>query len=225
MWSQEEPNDWNGEDCVQIAKEGLLNDFPCTSELYFLCQLPVMSTSGTSPTCPYPGPNPVLIHTNKCFVFMTNEKKQPWEAQKACEEMINGTLAELSTEEERLFVSQSVYFNVSLLILGANDSDFEGEFIWVRNQSLLRLNWWASGEPNNANGQEYCVSMSSISGEISSDSCEDLKPFLCQLEVPNPCDTILPGAIYSDGQCFKMYTQSMNWSQVQKKWGNWHLKQ
>ncbi|KAK0069254.1 lectin BRA-3, partial [Biomphalaria pfeifferi] len=141
----------------------------------------VMSTSGTNPTCPYPGPNPVLIHTNKCFVFMTNEKKQPWEAQKVCEEMINGTLAELLTEEERLFVSQSVYFNASLLILGANDSDFEGEFIWVRNQSLLRLNWWASGEPNNANGQEYCVSMSSISGEISSDSCEDLKPFLCQL--------------------------------------------
>ncbi|KAK0069255.1 C-type lectin domain family 17 member A, partial [Biomphalaria pfeifferi] len=39
MWSYEEPNDWNGEDCVQIAKDGFLNDFSCTSVLYFVCQL------------------------------------------------------------------------------------------------------------------------------------------------------------------------------------------
>ncbi|KAH9512507.1 hypothetical protein Btru_038649 [Bulinus truncatus] len=177
QWMSGEPNDSSGEDCVTMNKGNLFNDVQCGLARYFLCQIKLL---GTSQTCTSLGINQSLDGNTKCFVFMTLEKKNFTEAVQVCANF-HGMLAEPVSVEEKLTIASSALFTESELLVGATDSEFEGDFVWTINQSLLRLNWWVSGQPDNAMGDEFCVAFDSGTGQLLDSSCSVQRPFMCQL--------------------------------------------
>ena len=70
-------------------------------------------------------------------------------------------------------------------MIGANDEDLEGTFVWVDNSNFGYTNWY-SGEPNNWTnwaGGENCVTVRD-EGKWHDSKCHVPLPFLCKYTDP-----------------------------------------
>lgn len=90
----------------------------------------------------------------------------------------NGYLATITSAEEQAFLNTlwpgagsvlGQFSGFSYFLIGASDRDSEGTFEWIggpEDGSALSYSNWSSGEPNDANGEDYVVAwwQDSVSG-------------------------------------------------------------
>ena len=66
--------------------------------------------------------------------------------------------------------------------IGLSDLDTEGTFIWESGTELSGdvARHWYSGEPNNADGNENCVTVGHSDGSMNDMPCQAEVKFICQ---------------------------------------------
>ena len=122
---------------------------------------------------------------NKCFQFVgfddDEQRKNQSDANAVCQTMDpSATLASLYDEYYDAFVyahmvnlNQDIYFG-----LFATDPGREWTYV---DGSKVYYTPWANGEPNNANGNEYCAVVSRQHGQWNDINCGDTYPFVCSM--------------------------------------------
>ena len=60
-------------------------------------------------------------------------------------------------------------------------ADLNREWTWSDNTTTFYYSNWNSGEPNNANNNEYCLSIQRQNGHWNDDNCGDSKPYVCSV--------------------------------------------
>uniref|UniRef100_A0A2C9LW25 C-type lectin domain-containing protein n=1 Tax=Biomphalaria glabrata TaxID=6526 RepID=A0A2C9LW25_BIOGL len=136
----------------------------------------------------------------------------------------NGKLAEPITQNElnAIYKLVDVVRNGALNFItwiGANDVEVEGHFVWASDNSTLNPALWGKSAPDNwlnpyTNERENCVSLflNENSTRLNDASCSLNYSLICQSD---PCDTYLPGSLFSDGKCYKYYNYDLTWEKAQ----------
>ncbi|KAH9504523.1 hypothetical protein Btru_063033 [Bulinus truncatus] len=205
-WFKGEPNDAGpGEDCTILEHSGLMNDVQCGYVTYSICQY-LNGTNIDSGTT-------VQNISADGRRFQIIQKMQNFtQAQMFCESQ-NGTLAELLTSSVMSVIASNLIVDIPYYI-GATDSEIEGRFVWSKNRSTVRLNWWSYLEPTAAGQPECCVEIVTTTAKLNDNHCNNTNNFICQIDRTNPCDSIFPGSIYISGQCFKYYNSQVTWQEA-----------
>lgn len=111
------------------------------------------------PSFPFALTPPILNPSNNhYYLLLTNAD---WTQSEALAESIGGTLATVRNQAEQDWIFNtfgSYGAQQRLLWIGLNDTNQLFDFHWVTGDSLNYTNW-ASGEPNNANGNERYVAL------------------------------------------------------------------
>ncbi|KAI5630741.1 lectin c-type domain-containing protein [Phthorimaea operculella] len=143
--------------------------------------------------------------TNKCYKFYSS--RNDWFGAELKCFMDGGHLAIINSEKEAETIRKIFEKNPADTIPGVTwkDSAFlgyyatiesnTGEIIWmtVAKQPMLEAGYtdWSPREPNNARGDEYCVS-TGRNGKLFDDPCTRRLPFICE---KRPDNCITPTAI------------------------------
>ncbi|XP_053335824.1 CD209 antigen-like protein E [Clarias gariepinus] len=95
-----------------------------------------------------------------CFIFgslyfMYNEEKNWTESRQICMDK-GADLVIINNREEQEFISKQKVNGRIQAWIGLSDRETEGEWKWVDGTPLTTA-FWASGEPNNAGGDEDCA--------------------------------------------------------------------
>ncbi|XP_055865353.1 uncharacterized protein LOC129922667 [Biomphalaria glabrata] len=170
----------------------------------------------------------------KCFKVFKNTTN--WNgAQGFCiKNFYNGKLAEPITQNElnAIYKLVDVVRNGALNFItwiGANDLEVEGHFVWASDNSTLNPALWGKSTPDNwlnpyTNERENCVSLfvNENSTRLNDASCSLNYSLICQSD---PCDTYLPGSLFSDSKCYKYYNYDLTWEKAQQYclYANSHL--
>ncbi len=104
--------------------------------------------------------SPFLINpaNNHQYVLLTSET---WTSSESEAVSLGGHLATINDQSEQnwVFTTFGGYGGAQrLLWIGLNDAAVEGQFRWSSGEAVAYTHW-ASGEPNNANGNEDYVAM------------------------------------------------------------------
>ncbi|XP_067386173.1 pulmonary surfactant-associated protein D [Emydura macquarii macquarii] len=97
--------------------------------------------------------------------------------KKMCSEA-GGQLASPQNAAENAAIHQIVVSHKKQVFLGITDIQTEGQFKYLNGQTLVYSNW-QTGEPNNANGVEDCVEVSST-GKWNDKSCDEKRLIVCE---------------------------------------------
>ncbi|XP_059167869.1 C-type lectin BfL-2-like isoform X2 [Physella acuta] len=116
---------------------------------------------------------------NRCFqVFDT---PLSWDkADETCSAFTKRReLAKFSTWDELYFLNilQRLH-GYKEMWLGANDPTHDGKWVWQDGTIANLSSLWSPNEPNNADGDEYCLEIFS-DGKLNDESCNRLRPFVC----------------------------------------------
>jgi hypothetical protein len=141
--------------------------------------------AGTPPDPSCVGGDDQRVHpeTGACYLLFT-EARTWMEAVFICASLGSDThLAALtSVDEHAVVVDLATDFDVWL---GATDSNFEGQFVWITGE-LVDFEVWADGEPNNGgtNGEDCAILINSDTRAGSWDDrpCEVALPYVCERE-------------------------------------------
>ncbi|XP_042600181.1 C-type mannose receptor 2-like [Cyprinus carpio] len=157
-WDLSQPDipDTN-EACGVVNKKGLWSDRNCTVQDYFFCQTDTQDTLQDK--------------------FLQVELSMNWhDAQIHCRTQY-ADLAAITDDTENTFLT-----NI-LSVKGQNDAWFglyKIPLLWSDNSSVsLSSVKWGSGQPDNVNGNEDCVKIST-EGLMADDSCSTPLPFYCR---------------------------------------------
>ncbi|XP_059167863.1 C-type lectin mannose-binding isoform-like [Physella acuta] len=138
--------------------------------------------------------------SNKCFeVFDT---PMTWlEAEKTCFTFTERrSLAKVSTMNELSFLNFLKPNGYKEMWLGANDPTHDGKWVWQDGTIANLSSLWSPNEPNNADGDEYCLEIFR-DGKLNDESCDRLRPFVCmELTAKLKCDKRTE-KICDDGEC------------------------
>ncbi|XP_020627752.1 macrophage mannose receptor 1-like, partial [Orbicella faveolata] len=112
----------------------------------------------TRPPCP----EGWVLHAKSCFLIINIPTLERSDARRTCQNL-GGDLAIIRSAEENNFIFGLVkqqdtitFYGVWLGFIRKSDS----KFYWIDNTPLKgHYSPWGSGEPNNANNNEYCSSM------------------------------------------------------------------
>ena len=193
-WSTGEPNNLNGdEDCIAIKINGLWNDKSCTaSPSKAICE---------TYTCPV---GYVNAGGGKCLYYLTTA--DTWTNQKKNCENLGGTLAMVKSLKENAFIHSKKPSGTNYWI-GFNDIATEGSFKWPDESSANAFTYWDSGEPNNGNGDEDCVTY--WGGDRWNDyKCSNLLPAVCEVW---KCPTGFTSV--GGGKCIHYHDTAATWSE------------
>ncbi|KAK3793657.1 hypothetical protein RRG08_025164 [Elysia crispata] len=93
------------------------------------------------------------------------------------------------------------YFSTAWL--GATDLVEETVWRWLSNNDLAEIpeDWWNPSYPYDYDKGENCLAMRSQT--LHDRACVMSYNSICQKNIDNPCDDVLPGAEYCTGSCFK----------------------
>uniref|UniRef100_A0A3Q4H2E4 C-type lectin domain-containing protein n=1 Tax=Neolamprologus brichardi TaxID=32507 RepID=A0A3Q4H2E4_NEOBR len=127
-----------------------------------------------------------LRFNNKCFMFKgkKNDIKGNWSyARSWCREQ-GGDLAVIDDqyENEQRFPPQRRDLELPTWI-GLSDLLVENQYAWSDGVSPVLYTNWNDKEPNNANGDEGCVSMHAsrmFHGTWNDTKCDLEKPYICK---------------------------------------------
>ncbi|MEM9264082.1 MAG: DUF4347 domain-containing protein [Cyanobacteria bacterium P01_F01_bin.13] len=100
------------------------------------------------PTAPPPPDG--FIYNGKRYLLTDGSKT--WEQAQAEAESLGGNLVTINDAAEETWLRQT-FGDAERLWIGLNDRQVEGQFEWANGEPVTYLNW-ASGEPNNFNGNE-----------------------------------------------------------------------
>ncbi|XP_062373032.1 L-selectin-like isoform X2 [Sardina pilchardus] len=149
--SQAEPNNFRGKElCVEMLPDGTWNDFPCDTVFSYISF--------------------VCYGVNDTYVL--NTTKLTWnDAQASCRaNYIDLPSIRNSTENQKVRDAANgnrVYIGLYRTRLWSDGSDSS-----FRN--------WKSGQPDNANFDQYCTAVSfSDSGQWTDENCSTTRPFFC----------------------------------------------
>ncbi|XP_038058604.1 lymphocyte antigen 75-like [Patiria miniata] len=163
-WNAYEPNDVNGEDCIEMyIDNGLWNDLPCKGYNYgSLCKQGL--TSG-NPAPPVDGncPNGWLPWIDRCYLLSTT--KATWDdAGTNCKKTSGAQLVVIEDKMEMAFLSGQlgqqtggVYIGEEFFI-ALSDSKTAGLYEWM-DKTPITYTHWAAGQPDDRTG--HCVTVTS----------------------------------------------------------------
>ncbi|CAL8384873.1 unnamed protein product [Gadus morhua 'NCC'] len=183
-WGPGEPNDHEGrENCVEMVSSanGTLswwNDLNCDAHQDWIC----MIAKGTSPILPPIPPPPVPApdcgvnpgwrkHDRFCYYYNDTDIVDFHTAWERCDQE-KAKLVSILSEKEQAYVNTMVGTGkvTSAWIGLTHFGETDGQFKWVDRSPLLYTHW-ATGEPNNANGEEHCAQMNRHQGGWNDANC------------------------------------------------------
>jgi hypothetical protein len=105
-----------------------------------------------------------------------------WEdARDACSSR-GYSLVSIESSEENTFIGQEAWERVTeYWWIGFNDREQEGTYVWAESSVPVTYTSWADSEPNDANGEEDCVTTDyAFIGGWNDISCSALLPYVCE---------------------------------------------
>ncbi|XP_053743830.1 asialoglycoprotein receptor 2-like [Synchiropus splendidus] len=129
--------------------------------------------NGTDKACPVEW----LQFESSCYYISAAQEPKRWLTSKKECENLNGHLVIIDSKQENDFVSK--FFQH--IWIGLSDRDKEGKWKWVDGTALTGTNYWASGEPNNADSNEDCAELLRDSKEWNDVPCGQTLSFICEM--------------------------------------------
>ncbi|XP_053743831.1 asialoglycoprotein receptor 1-like [Synchiropus splendidus] len=129
--------------------------------------------NGTDKACPVEW----LQFESSCYYISAAQEPKRWLTSKKECENLNGHLVIIDSKQENDFVSK--FFQH--IWIGLSDRDKEGKWKWVDGTALTGTNYWASGEPNNADSNEDCAELLRDSKEWNDVPCGQTLSFVCEM--------------------------------------------
>ncbi|XP_071789139.1 uncharacterized protein [Asterias amurensis] len=178
-WYAHEPNDANGEDCVEIYTDiGYWNDLNCKGYTFSsICKKPLSSGNPVhlpAATCPtgWTGWNDVC--------YKMDSTKATWtDAGTQCK-TAGGRLVIIEDKYELSFLSAQLGMeNGDDFFIGFSDSKTPGLYEWMDGSSVTYTNW-AEGQPDDQAGN--CVTMNSgmDAGYWTDRDCSVKRRYICE---------------------------------------------
>jgi hypothetical protein len=131
--------------------------------------------------------------------YYTSNNSMSWQQARIACQNAGGHLVTIGSEAENNFIAQS---SGTYRWIGITDENTEGQWAWVTNEPVTYTRW-ASGEPNNANGNEdYAVTNWNANGNWNDLDGAGSYPFYLEIDHPNlsmltfttPTGTLEPNA-------------------------------
>ena len=121
-----------------------------------------------------------VFEYNGHYYALFNDSKS-WDEAVAFCEAFGGHLATITSSGENDVIASAIANSgVNGFLLGGNDVETEGAWVWITGEEWTYSNW-ASGEPNNQGNQDYTWIYSS-SGKWDDDSQSKWSAFVCEWE-------------------------------------------
>ena len=157
-------------------------------------------------------------HSYKIF-----ETRTTWNQAKSMCESEGGYLATITSSEEQQFIDM---LNARDLVLwiGCERNQGVSEWKWVTDEPFEYTNW-ASGEPNNYNGNESKGGLYPDRwNDFNKDSIWDVNGYICEWETAENYDKNQNSGMISetglegvfDNHTYKIFNDSMTWEEAQK---------
>ncbi|KAE8288571.1 CD209 antigen Dendritic cell-specific ICAM-3-grabbing non-integrin 1 [Larimichthys crocea] len=113
---------------------------------------------------------------NKCYYVSPNGVTKTWEnSRKDCREK-GADLVIITTKEEQDFVSG----RNGVSWIGLHRGESEDEWKWVDGTGLVDHGFWQKDEPNNSDGEEDCVEVSSAAMAWNDVPCKRKFSWVCE---------------------------------------------
>ena len=125
-----------------------------------------------------------IPHNTHCYYF--NIVGKSWDDAIANCKSKNSHLLEITSDSKFDSVMKYIWSYLSLwfnsrIWIGAKYQQFMGTFVYQTSKEVVPNKFWATGEPNNSGGKEYCVIMENTNDHKFYDfSCESKLPYLCE---------------------------------------------
>lgn len=126
--------------------------------------------------------------------FMVTEELSWLEEEQYCNDQYGSNLASIHNVEENEIAQQLCNKYCWECFIGYTDTRSEGSFYWIDNSFNKHYNW-AYIQPDNAlgvDGEENCVTISSVTGHWNDDACCESYCFLCNAANPTTNPTSQP---------------------------------
>ncbi|XP_049853164.1 macrophage mannose receptor 1-like [Schistocerca gregaria] len=175
-WMPNEPSNGNGdgEDCVDVRNDGLLNDGKCGGVEPFLCERRL--TVGV--------PNSYTWSEEAGRFYKVHEEKKVYAAAAQVCRSENATLAVPDTWSRGLTVLRLLEPTYNGYFLGFKDEAVEGDFVTETGRHIKDMEFhpWGVNQPdNNDQGRpENCLSLQGI-GALNDVRCDSELPFICEI--------------------------------------------
>ncbi|XP_024917706.1 macrophage mannose receptor 1 isoform X1 [Cynoglossus semilaevis] len=192
-WGHGEPNDHEGrEECVEMMSntngtQSWWNDLNCDAHQDWICMITKGKTPVPPPVTPPPIPAPDCganpgwrKNNNICYYYNDTNVVDFHTAMVRCYHE-NASLVSILNSNEQAFVNSMVGTGkvaaswIGMRVFGIASA----QYMWV-DQSPVTYTHWASGEPNNANGEEQCVQFNRHQGGWNDANCGRTAGYLCK---------------------------------------------
>ncbi|KAK2531290.1 macrophage mannose receptor 1 [Columba livia] len=194
-WNAGMPGGESG--CVAMitgTSAGLWDVLNCEETNMFLCKQLVEGASPPPPPTTTPLPScpegwKSIPQSSSCFKIFQGgrDKMQTWFGARDFCRAIGGDLACIHSEEEQDLIAslkRDYIFHSYWMGLSALDSD--GGFAWS-DGSPVNFEKWASGEPNNYDGNEKCGVFNGYTSMNWNDLfCDHMQEYVCQIKKGTP---------------------------------------
>ncbi|XP_071940974.1 macrophage mannose receptor 1-like [Antedon mediterranea] len=188
-WENGEPNNVNEEDCVEMFFSARnWNDIGCDRTRHWVCKLPkgvrpITVLPPMTPT-PYPlcpGNEGWIQFENNCYFFSqaSGSGRLSWQAADDYCHVQNGRLVSIHTAPEMQFLNDNTDKTISSYWIGLREYEVKGIYSWSDSTPFDYVNW-ATGEPNDFNGEEQCAELYTSIGSWNDLNCGDKIPFICK---------------------------------------------
>ena len=173
---------WDHDGTYMMGTVGAWVTADSYDERYFVCQFWPEGTPTPPPEDTHTGGCPMdwFPYKNRCFHFvgfgyenMENPQMTWDDAEAYCEQTEGATLATIYDQYYDSFIYAHMAATAGDVFFGFRADEFR-EWTYADNSSAYYTNWNA-GEPNNANGNEYCGTKSRQHGKWNDVSCSDIK--------------------------------------------------
>ena len=193
---------WDHDGTYMMATVGAWVTADSYDERYFACQFWPEGKPVPPPEETHTGGCPMewFPYKNRCFNFvgfgyenMENPALNWEDAEAWCEQTEGATLATVYDMYYDAYINAHMATVAADIYIGFKADD-DREWHWADNSSVY-YTAWHPGEPNNANYNEYCGSISRQHGHWNDVNCADEKPFVCSrwksmedtnMDPPNP---------------------------------------
>ena len=183
-YAQGSPGDdwWDHDGTYMMGTVGAWVTANAYDQRYFVCQFWPEGKPTPPPEDTHTGGCPMdwFPFKNRCFHFvgfgyenMENPQMTWDDAEAYCEQTEGSTLATIYDMNYDNFIYAHMAATAGDIFFGLRSDEFR-EWSYADNSSAYYTNWNA-GEPNNANGNEYCGSKSRQHGKWNDVSCSDVK--------------------------------------------------
>ncbi len=167
-WSDGEPNDANGEDCVEQYDFGRWNDRPCDDELPYVCESLCLPTDdevcadGRDDDCDGrvdEGCPPCRVRERSGQEFLFCDDKVAWAKARTKCLALDGDLAVLDDRDlSRWAWREARGRGRSSWWVGMSDLGAEGDWRWVDGREA-QYDGWARGQPDDFGRAEDCLEL------------------------------------------------------------------